>query len=281
MKNRVFTSVAVLAVMLLSVIFSKYIVYPLVISLLAVTAVFEILRVIGAHNKLALALPAYLIAAIFPISAYFCGNEYTLNFILALAACMFVYLIWLFGVSIFSRGSIPFSKICEVFGAVTYVSVSFSSLALLRYINSEYGVFLVVLVFVISWVCDTAAFAVGSLIGKHKLIPEISPKKTVEGAVGGVVFSALLCGAYGLLLDTFMKNMHVNYLYLFLFGMVLSVVSQLGDLAASLIKREYGAKDYGKILPGHGGVMDRFDSVMAVSTILLILSLVFPPFTVA
>jgi phosphatidate cytidylyltransferase len=149
----------------------------------------------------------------------------------------------------------------------------------MRYTNN-FGVFLVVLVFVISWVSDTAAFAVGSLIGKHKLIPEVSPKKTVEGAIGGVVFSALLCPLYGLGLDLIIENIQVNYLYLFLFGLVLSVVSQFGDLMASLIKREYGVKDYGRIFPGHGGVLDRFDSVIAVSTILMILSTVLPPFAI-
>ena len=260
------------------VIFSGYIVYPIALALLAVIAVFEILRVIGVHKTLVLSVPAYLMAAGFPVSAYFVDADEVLVFLLALAAAMFVYLMWLMGVSVFSKGKIPFSKIAEVFSAVTYVAVSFTSLSILRYLDRNIGVFCVILVFVISWVCDVFAFAVGSLIGKHKLIPEVSPKKTVEGAIGGIVFSALLCLAYGLVIDLFFENIQVNYLYLFLFGAILSVVSQLGDLVASLIKREYGVKDYGSIFPGHCGVMDRFDSVLAVSTIILILSIVFPPF---
>ena len=264
--------------MLTVVIFSEFIVYPLALALLAIIAVFEVLRVIGAHKTMALSIPAYLISAAFPLSAYFVNSDNSLEFLLILAACVFVYLVWLMGVSVFSKGKIAFSKISEVLAAVTYVAVSFTSLSLIRYTNRAFGVFLVILVFVISWTCDTAAFAVGSLIGKHKLIPEVSPKKTVEGAIGGVVFSALLCTAYGFGLDLIIENILVNYLYLFLFGLILSVVSQLGDLIASLIKREYGVKDYGRIFPGHGGVLDRFDSVLAVSTILLILSIVFPPF---
>ena len=123
------------------------------------------------------------------------------------------------------------------------------------------------------------AYVVGSLFGKHKLIPEISPKKTIEGAIGGVVSATVAYLLFGLILDLAIPNIEVNYIILVLFGLVLSVVSQLGDLIASLIKREHNIKDYGKLLPGHGGIMDRFDSIMAVSTILLILSIVFPPFT--
>ena len=84
---------------------------------------------------------------------------------------------------------------------------------------------------------------------------------------------------YGLALDFVVVNIQVNYLYLFILGFLLSVVSQLGDLVASLIKREYGVKDYGRIFPGHGGVMDRFDSLLAVTTVLLILIAILPPFT--
>lgn len=278
MKNRVITSVAILAAMLTVVIFSKFIVYPLALALLAIIATFEVLRVIGSHKIWTLSIPAYLISAAFPLTAYFVDSNNSLEFLLILAAVVFVYLVWLMGVSVFSKGKITFSKVSETLVGVTYVAVSFTSLSLIRYINHNFGVFLVVLVFVISWTCDTAAFAVGSLIGKHKLIPEISPKKTVEGAIGGVVFSALLCALYGLGLDLVIEKIQVNYLYLILFGIILSVVSQLGDLIASLIKREYDVKDYGRIFPGHGGVLDRFDSVLAVSTILLILSIVFPPF---
>lgn len=278
MKNRVITSVAILAAMLTVVIFSEFIVYPLALALLAIIATFEVLRVIGSHKIWTLSIPAYLISAAFPLTAYFVDSNNSLEFLLILAAVVFVYLVWLMGVSVFSKGKIAFSKVSETLVGVTYVAVSFTSLSLIRYINHDFGVFLVVLVFVISWTCDTAAFAVGSLIGKHKLIPEISPKKTVEGAIGGVVFSALLCALYGLGLDLVIEKIQVNYLYLILFGIILSVVSQLGDLIASLIKREYDVKDYGRIFPGHGGVLDRFDSVLAVSTILLILSIVFPPF---
>lgn len=279
MKERTITSAAILAIALLVVIFSGYIVYPIALSILAIISTFEILRVIGADKNLSLAIPAYLLSAAFPTVAYFVDPETVIPFLMIFAGCMFIYLLWLMGVSVFSKGEIAFSRISEAFVSVLYVIVSLTSLSLIRYLDRDCGVFSVVLVFVIAWVCDTAAFSVGVLFGKHKLIPEVSPKKTVEGAIGGIVFTTLLCLLYGLGLDLIFKDMNVNYLVLAFCGAILSVVSQLGDLVASLIKREYGVKDYGNILPGHGGIMDRFDSVFAVSTVLLIICIVFPPFS--
>ena len=252
--------------------------YPVALSAMAVIAVFEVLRVMDVHKKLALSIPAYIFTAAFPILAYFVKPGYIDAYIIAVAAAMFVYMLWLMGISVFSKGKIPYSKISEAFISVIYVLVSFTSMSLIRYVNRDFGIFFVILVFLIPWMSDTFAYLVGMILGKHKLIPEVSPKKTVEGAIGGVVFSAIVCLIYGVGLDIIFSHIKVNYYILFVFGAILAVVSQLGDLVASLIKREYGVKDYGKIFPGHGGVMDRFDSVLAVSTILMILCIVFPPF---
>ena len=279
MLKRVITSTAIITMTLLVVIFSNYIIYPATLSLLSVVAVYEILKVMKRQKKLSLAIPSYVIAAVFPILSYFVTADTGIGYILILAASVFAYLLYLAGVSIFSKGHISFICISEIFMAVCYVTVSFTSLSLLRYMDADVGIFGVALVFVVAWVCDVFAYLVGSAIGKHKLIPEISPKKTVEGAIGGIVFTALACLLYGFILEKFFA-LSVNYLFLAVIGVILSVVSQLGDLFASMIKREYGVKDYGNIFPGHGGVMDRFDSVISVSTVLLILCILFPPFTV-
>jgi phosphatidate cytidylyltransferase len=283
MIKRFFSGAAITFFVAFLLLLSDYIVYSIGFSALAVIATFELLRVIGVHKKPLIVIPAYLFATAFPITAFFVNNDNNtrLMFILALAAAIYVYMMWLMGISVFSKGRIAFSKIAEVILVVTYVSVSFTSLVLLRYINSTYGALCFVLAFLIPWVCDVFAYFVGSKLGKHKLIPEVSPKKTVEGAIGGVIFSEIFCLLYGLGVDYFGKNIEVNYIVLALFGVILPIVSQLGDLIASLIKREYGVKDYGRILPGHGGIMDRFDSVLAISTILLILCMVVSPFSVA
>lgn len=280
MVQRAITSAVILALTLILIIFSKYIVYPVVLAILALVAVFEILKVMGSHKKWFVSIPAYLLSFAFPLCAYFVTSEFAMGFMLSVFCAIFVYLLYLMGISVFSKGKISFNAISEIFVSVIYVTVSFTSLSLLRFLNVKTGAFNIALVFMVAWVCDVFAYLVGSLFGKHKLIPEISPKKTVEGAIGGVLFTALACLLYGFLLDTIIDNMQVNYIFLAICGVVLPIVSQLGDLIASLIKREYGVKDYGKIFPGHGGVMDRFDSVVAVSTILLILCISFPPFAI-
>ena len=124
---------------------------------------------------------------------------------------------------------------------------------------AEVGRYRMALPFVIAFGSDTGAYFTGMLLGKHKLAPHISPKKTIEGAVGGAVTGALCAFAYGCLLQKL--GFGVNQISLTGFGLVGSLVSQLGDLTFSAFKRQYAIKDYGKILPGHGGVLDRFDSI--------------------
>ena len=278
MKTRTITSVFILLVTVPIILLSKYIIYPIALSALAVMATYEILHAIGVEKNWYLSVPAYILAGVFPFASYFVTAESSFTYLLTIAALIYIYMIYIMGVAVFSKGQTSFKIISEVLLSITYVIVSFSSLSMIRCIDKDVGLYKLMLVFIVSWVCDSMAYVVGSLIGKHKLIPEISPKKTIEGAIGGVVSAIIAYMLFGLILDLAVPNMKVNYIVLAVFGLVLSVVSQLGDLIASLIKREHNVKDYGKLLPGHGGIMDRFDSIMAVSTILLILSIVFPPF---
>ena len=139
------------------------------------------------------------------------------------------------------------------------------------------GKFVYLIPFVFAWVTDTFAYFAGRFFGKHKLAPHLSPKKTVEGSIGGIVFAILGCMLYGFIVS-FATDLEARYLVLALLGFVLSIISQIGDLWASLIKREHGIKDYSQMLPGHGGVMDRFDSILAISTVLMAVCMLFPPF---
>ncbi|MBO5206259.1 MAG: phosphatidate cytidylyltransferase [Clostridia bacterium] len=277
MKTRTITSAFILLVTVPLIIFSQYIIYPIALAVLSLFATYEILRAIGVEREYILSVPAYILSCALPFGSFFVTNEKSSIYLLTIAALMFFYLIYIMGVSVFSKGRISYKTIAEVFMSITYVVVSFSALSIIRYINREVGVFWLALVFIVSWVSDSMAYIVGSLIGKHKLIPEISPKKTVEGAIGGVVGAIIAFLLYGLILDLAIEEMEVRYFVLAIYAAILAVVSQLGDLIASLIKREHGVKDYSNLLPGHGGIMDRFDSILAVSTILLILCLVVPP----
>ena len=275
MKARVLTSILIVARAIPTFVLSGYIVYPIVLSLLALMAIFELLRVLGVEKNLAVAIPSYLLALALPIAAYFATEDLTAYFLIA-TIVVYVFLLYILILSVFSRGKMGFSRVARIFASVTYVVLAFAALSAIRYI--ENGEFCFGMVFIASWVSDVFAFLVGILIGKHKLIPEISPKKTVEGFIGGIFFATVAMLLYGLLIDLFVADMTVNYIVLGVMGVILSILSQLGDLIASTVKREEGVKDYGSLLPGHGGIMDRFDSVFAIAVLALIICVLFPPF---
>ena len=130
------------------------------------------------------------------------------------------------------------------------------------------GAYIVVLVFLSAWGNDTLAYCAGRLFGKHKMSPILSPKKTIEGAVGGVIGAGLLGCLYGLISKNFLS---VHYNLIIVFGIVCAVgglISIIGDLGASAIKRNYEIKDYSHLIPGHGGILDRFDSIIFTAPII-------------
>ncbi len=127
-----------------------------------------------------------------------------------------------------------------------------------------YGKYLIWLVFIIAFTTDTFAYFIGSYLGKTKLCPNISPKKTIEGSIGGILGSLFVCILYGIYLNK-VQNISISLMHFAILGIFASIISQFGDLTASLIKRNYGIKDFGKIFPGHGGILDRFDSIIFVT----------------
>ena len=276
MKRRVLTGSAIVAVTLPIIAFSEYVVYPIAMAIFCLMAIYEVLKVIGVTGQYSISIPSYLIGLCMPFFAYFAPEEKREMYIFILAAVLILFMLYLFAVMIFRKGFLSYTKVSEIFMMVAYVVISFTALSLLRYI--AYGRYIFLLVFIAAWGCDTFAYLTGSLIGKHKLIPEISPKKTVEGAIGGTVSTMLLFALYGFLVETFTEGISSRYAVLLVYGLVLAIVAQIGDLIASAIKREHGIKDYGNLLPGHGGIMDRFDSILAVSTVLIMLCEVYSPF---
>ena len=281
MKQRIITGIFIIAVTLPIVLLSDYIVYPIAIGLCSLMAMFEILRVLGLEKRWSVSLPTYIISALMPVFAYdlFLGEGavYAENYILLCMCIIFTYLLYIMGASVFSKGKLSVTSAATVFMMLTYVVSSFTALSLIRYI--EGGEVIFVLVFIVAWISDVGAYFVGSLLGKHKLIPEVSPKKTVEGAIGGIVIAILAFLLYGWGVELF-TDYEANYAVLAISGGILAVISQVGDLIASLLKREHEIKDYSNILPGHGGIMDRFDSIIAVSTPLLAIAFIAAPFVI-
>ena len=136
-----------------------------------------------------------------------------------------------------------------------------------------FGEWLAWMVYVSSWCSDTCAYAVGRLFGKHKLAPDLSPKKSVEGSIGGIIGSALIGVIFGLIMSNFTGKSENLIIIFAVIGGLGSVISQIGDLAASGIKRNYDIKDYGHLIPGHGGILDRYDSIIITAPIVYFLSL--------
>lgn len=169
---------------------------------------------------------------------------------------------------VFIHGNTKYTEMFSMQLMAIYITIFMSYIPRMF---AEKGLAVMALVFIIAWGSDTAAYFCGTFFGKHKLIPKVSPKKTVEGSVGAVIVTALLCVLYLFILEkcgvAFAEVTLINYIGIAAVGFVASLLSQLGDLAASAIKRDAEIKDYGKIFPGHGGFMDRFDSVVFIAPI--------------
>ncbi|MEQ8197528.1 MAG: phosphatidate cytidylyltransferase [Clostridiaceae bacterium] len=139
-----------------------------------------------------------------------------------------------------------------------YVGVFFSFIYLVS--GKTEGKFLVWLIFIGSWLCDTGAYYAGRFFGKHKLIPEVSPKKTIEGSIGGLIGASLFSGLFGVWVQGYFTG--IQLYHYFIIGALCGIFSQFGDLVASSVKRYAGIKDYSNLIPGHGGILDRFDSIL-------------------
>ncbi len=176
--------------------------------------------------------------------------------LLAMIAMMSVY--------VFGFPKYHADQVMDAYFALIYAPVMLSFVLLTRQLDD--GIYLVWMIFISSWISDTFAYLAGVMLGRHKLAPVLSPKKSVEGSVGGIVGAALFGALFGAYLDsTLGQEQYV--MILAVVGGVGSVISQVGDLAASAIKRNHEIKDYGNLIPGHGGIMDRFDSVIFTAPI--------------
>ena len=238
-------------------------------TVLSVMAAYEMTKCVGAGKHLSLLIPAYLVAAVMPmLFSQWMNPDGDGDYSRIVWLCA-LYLILTFAADVFSRGKIDYTTSASSFMGVFYTSLAFTCLVILR----RGGSHVYLLVFIGPWVSDTFAYLGGRLFGKHKLIPEVSPKKTVEGSAAGILFAAVAFVVYPLILKTFFDaELSPNYLVMAAAGALVSVVSQIGDLAMSVVKRRYNVKDYGWIFPGHGGVLDRFDSVLLTAPVMLLLA---------
>lgn len=227
---------------------------PLFLVSLAVSMVglFELYRVMNIEKE-PLGLIGYLAGITYYGLVWF--NREDLMTFLAIAALMLLMTVYVVTFPKFGT-----EQVTVAFFGIYYLAVMLSFLYQVREMSD--GKYLVWLIFISSWGCDTCAYCVGMLIGRHKLAPVLSPKKSIEGAIGGVAGAALLGYIYAEVFGINMLEVANPQVACAAACAIAAVISQLGDLAASAIKRNHGVKDYGHLIPGHGGVLDRFDSMI-------------------
>lgn len=267
MLKRTITGVGLIVVLVAVLLFLPKACTAVLLSLMVAVAADELLRTTGLVDNRRLVSYAQTMAVLVVWWCY-SGLPYAWALIVLL-----VYTAVCFSELLTSHGQLPFRQVAMTM--IAGLLIPFLLSALVRIVLMENGRYLVVAPFVMAFMTDTGAYLVGCAIGKHKLCPTISPKKTVEGLVGGILGGIIGMIVYGLVLHHAF-GFTVNYLFAALYGAIGAGFATFGDLMFSVIKRQTGIKDYGKLLPGHGGILDRFDSVTIVAPAAEVLLLILP-----
>ncbi len=250
-----------------AVILSDAWIMTIAITLITVIALLEAYSALGSLKKKSL-ITLSLIVPIWLIVERFLEGTYEKE-------ALFVYAVLLFTVLIVFNSDVTFAEISKIMVLTLVISVFFGFVVLIR--QGELGIYNVWMVFICAWMTDSGAYFSGRAFGKHKLCPDVSPKKTVEGAIGGIVTCVVSMLIFGIVISHFYGDISVNFVSLSVLGAISSIFAQLGDLSMSCVKRDVGVKDFGKIMPGHGGVLDRFDSIMFVAPLCYYLINIYPP----
>ncbi len=262
--TRLISGVILLAVMILAVCVNGPVLFFFLLAI-SLIGMFELYRATGVRGESdnLLTITAYAGCVLYYILVWFGWKDYYLPGVLAaMILLLFVY--------VFLFPKYHSDEVMTAFFGIVYVAVSLSFIYQTR--NLKDGQFYVWLIFICSWGCDTMAYVAGRLFGRHKMAPVLSPKKTIEGAVGGVAGAALIGAIYAAAIGRFLESGSSRILIFALISAVGALVSMTGDLAASAIKRNKDIKDYGNLIPGHGGILDRFDSVIITAPIIYILT---------
>lgn len=276
MKQRIITAVISLIILLIAISFFETPAFNIIIALISALAVFELLHSTKyITNRFVLCL-CILFSFIYPLLHFKAFDTHILLVgMLFLVTLGFSYLIW--------HETLMLPTICAAFLVSLIIPVVFSVSIIIRDRFYPDGLFFYLLALSGGWLTDSGAYFVGVFFGKHKMAPKISPHKTIEGAIGGIITTILgylLIGLlYSLYLHSVGDRVTIAYPVLAVSALICGLAAILGDLFASIIKRQTGIKDYGNIFPGHGGVMDRFDSVLFVSPIIYAIISFFPIIT--
>lgn len=270
MLKRIITALVLCVIGVLLHVYCHTAYYPIIWFLLSVIGVAEYLAAYRLLFKWHLAIPALLFASAMPFVAYYVRNTHQAVEILFFAIMVYAALLFIAAVLTHPKYTQP--QIFTVFFGGVYITGAFSAMAALFNAAPSHPAAYVLMVFFGACFTDIFAYFTGYFIGKHKLAPVLSPKKTIEGSVGGLLGCVLVYVIYAFVLSK-ITDLTPNYFAISIAAVIISFCAQLGDLAMSKIKRENGVKDFGKLFPGHGGVLDRFDSFLIVAPIFLALML--------
>lgn len=267
MKTRVITAAVGIPALLILLLAAPKIVVAIVWGLMMAVAAYELLYRTGLIKETRLVVYAMVMAFAVTMWSYMGAvHSYGQLGLLAFVAVFFAEMM-------LSHVKITFDKSCMCMAGGILIPFLLSSL--IRILTMRIGRYVILIPFVVAFGSDSGAYFAGRYFGSRKLAPVISQNKTVEGAIGGILTAVACMVIYALVLQLAF-DFSVNYLYAILYGLVGSVAGIFGDLCFSVIKRQTGIKDYGNILPGHGGILDRFDSMMMVGPLMEVLLIILP-----
>ena len=267
MKMRIIAAVVLLPLLLIVLLLAPTLWTAILFSAVCAVGAYELLWGTGLVRRVRLVIYTAVVAALIPMWCYF-GCDATLA-----KAGLLAFFGLLFMEMMLSKMTLGFDKVAvSVFGGLV---IPYMLSSLVRISIAFNGRFLILIPFAVAFMSDSGAYFVGCAIGKHKMAPTISPKKSWEGFFGGLVAGVVGMIAYVVVLQ-FGFGFKVNYLHAAIYGFAGALAGVFGDLCFSVIKRQTGIKDYGNLIPGHGGVLDRFDSIIVVAPLIELLLQWFP-----
>ena len=267
MKTRILAAVVLLPAFLGIVLFTPDICTAILFGIMAAIGAYELLHNTGIVKHTRITVYGMVMAFLTAIWCSFGCNSTAMQIGILLYTGILMFEVMQSGMKL------PIGAVAACLVAGVLMPYLFTSLV--RIHHRENGRFLIIIPFVLSFLSDTGAYFVGCAFGKHKLAPLVSPKKSVEGVVGGVLGAMLGMLLYCFVLQTAF-DFKVNYLFALIYGALGSVTAVFGDLCFSVVKRQTGIKDYGNLIPGHGGILDRFDSMIFVGPLAEILLILLP-----
>lgn len=262
MSTRIVSAAVAIVIAIIALILHNTFIFNLFIAFITAVAVYEIFRATGmsVHKKQSVA--CYTFVALDSIMPAF--HAHGMLYFVSYRFYMGIFVLTMCILYLMEHKKYKYNEFFFMLGVPILLSYSFGTLINMAQMGGK-GVFLIVLTLAGAWLADSGAYFAGTFFGKTPLCPEISPKKTVEGLIGGVVCNGVFLLVISFVYDVILKGESVRYIIVFIAGMLCALIGLVGDLTASMIKRQTGIKDYGNIMPGHGGVMDRFDSVILVA----------------